>query len=59
MKSIEFIQLVSLVASQMGCMVEMVDGTTININCPGGKQQEVLCAQAIEEATDGIIFDEE
>ena len=56
---VEFIQLVSLAASQAGCMVDLIEGKTININCPEGREQEEQCAYAIEEATKNVVFDKE
>ncbi len=49
----DFLQIVSLVTSQLGCTIESVDGRTISINCPGGKEQEIKCAMAIEEIIEG------
>lgn len=49
----DFLQIVSIVTSQLGCTIESVDGRTISINCPGGKDQEIKCAQAIEEVIEG------
>jgi len=30
----DFLQIVSIVTSQLGCTIESVDGRTISINCP-------------------------
>lgn len=49
----DFLQIVSIVTSQLGCTIESVDGRTISINCPSGKDQEIKCAQAIEEIIEG------
>ena len=47
-EELDFLQIVSVVTSQIGCTMESVDGKTIAINCPGGKDQELKCAKAIE-----------
>lgn len=52
-EDLDFLQLVSLVTSQLGCTIESVDGRTVAIHCPGGKDQEVRCAMAIEELIEG------
>ncbi len=49
----DFLQIVSIVTSQLGCTIESVDGRSISINCPGGKDQEIKCAQVIEEIIEG------
>ena len=44
-----FLQVVSLVTSRMGCTIDSVDidGRNISIHCPKGKEQEIECATAI------------
>ena len=46
---LNFLQVVSLVTSRMGCTIDSVDmdGRNISIYCPKGKQQEIECAAAI------------
>ncbi|MDY6989209.1 MAG: hypothetical protein SWQ30_14255 [Thermodesulfobacteriota bacterium] len=46
---LNFLQVVSLVTSRMGCTIDSVDmdGRNISICCPKGKQQEIECAAAI------------
>ncbi|MFH1077323.1 MAG: hypothetical protein V1753_10930 [Pseudomonadota bacterium] len=51
-EDMEFLQIVSVVTAQLGCTIENIDGTTISINCPGGREQEARCAMAIEEIMD-------
>lgn len=52
-EDLDFLQMVSLVTSQLGCSIESVDGRTVAIYCPEGKDQEVKCAMAIEEIIEG------
>jgi len=51
---LHFLQVVSLVTSQMGCTIKSVDidGRNISIYCPKGKQQEIECATAIGNIMD-------
>jgi len=39
----------------MGCTIDSVDieGRTVSITCPGGKEQEIECAMAIGEIMEG------
>ena len=48
-EELNFLQVVSLVTSHMGCTIDSVDidGRNISIHCPKGKEQEIECATAI------------
>ncbi len=50
-EDLHFLQVVSIVASRMGCTIDSVDadGRTVSITCPLGKQQEIECAAAIQD----------
>ena len=48
-EELNFLQVVSVVTSRMGCIIDRVDidGRNISIYCPKGKRQELECASAI------------
>ena len=54
-EELNFVQVVSVVTSRMGCTIDSIDveGRTISITCPGGKEQEMECAMAIGEIIEG------
>ncbi len=54
-EDLNFIQVVSIVTSRMGCTIDTVDtkGRSVSITCPGGKEQEMGCAMAIGEIIEG------
>lgn len=53
-EDLDFIQTASIICGQHGCTLDSVDGRTINIICPGGKEQEAKCAKAIERFVKGV-----
>lgn len=54
-EDLNFIQVVSIVTSGMGCTIDSIDsdGRAVSITCPGGKEQEMECAMAIGEIIEG------
>jgi hypothetical protein len=54
-EELSFLQVVSLVTSNMGCTIDNldIDGRNITIYCPKGKQQEIECAIAIGTIMEG------
>ena len=50
-EDLNFLQVVSIVTSRLGCTIDGIDleGRAVSITCPGGKEQEIECATAIEE----------
>jgi hypothetical protein len=48
-EELNFLQVVSLVTSRMGCTIDNVDidGRNISITCPRGREQEMEVAMAI------------
>ncbi len=54
-EELNFIQVVSIVTSGMGCTIDSIDieGRSISIICPDGKEQEMECAMAIGEIIEG------
>ena len=54
-KDLNFVQIVSIVTSGMGCKIDSIDikGRTVRISCPGGIEQEMECAMAIGEIIEG------
>ncbi len=54
-EELNFIQVVSIVTSGMGCTIDSIDieGRAISIICPGGNEQEMECAMAIGEIIEG------
>lgn len=56
-EDLNFIQVVSIVTSGMGCTIDSIDikGRAVSITCPGGKKQEIECAMAIGEIIDGKL----
>jgi hypothetical protein len=54
-EDLNFIQVVSIVTSGMGCTIDSIDieRRTVSITCPGGKKQELECAMAIGEIIEG------
>lgn len=56
-EDLNFIQVVSIVTSGMGCKIDSIDikRRSISITCPGGKKQEIECAMAIGEIIDSKL----
>jgi len=56
-QDLNFLQIVSIVASRLGCTIDSidVDTRTVSITCPGGKEQEIDCATAIGEIMEGTL----
>jgi len=56
-EDLNFIQVVSIVTSGMGCTIDSIDikGRAVSITCPGGKKQEIECAMAIAEIIEGKL----
>ncbi|MBW2019942.1 MAG: hypothetical protein JRI58_08425 [Deltaproteobacteria bacterium] len=54
-EDLNFIQIVSIVTSRFGCTIDSIDieGRTVSITCPGGKEQEIECAMAIGDIIEG------
>lgn len=54
-EDLNFLQVVSIVTSRFGCTIDSIDleGRTVSITCPGGKDQEVECATAIGHIIEG------
>ena len=54
-QDLNFVQVVSIVTSGMGCKIDSIDikGKTVSISCPGGIEQEMECAMAIGEIIEG------
>lgn len=52
-KELNLIEAVSIICAQQGCTLESIDGRTINIHCPGGKEQEIKCANAVQQFMEG------
>jgi hypothetical protein len=54
-EELSFLQVVSLVTSNMGCTIDNldIDGRNITIYCPKGKRQEIECAIAIGNIMEG------
>ncbi len=50
-EDLNFLQIVSIVTSRVGCTINDIDieGRTACITCPGGKEHELECATAIGE----------
>jgi hypothetical protein len=50
-EDLNFVQVVSIVTSGMGCTIDTIDieGRSVSITCPGGREQEMECAMAIGE----------
>ena len=50
-EDLNFVQVVSIVTSGMGCTIDSIDieGRSVSITCPGGREQEMECAMAIGE----------
>ena len=50
-QDLNFVQVVSIVTSGMGCKIDSIDikGRSVSITCPGGREQEIECAMAIGE----------
>jgi hypothetical protein len=50
-EDLNFLQVVSIVTSRLGCSIDSIDieGRTALITCPGGTDQEMECASAIEQ----------
>jgi len=48
-EELNFLQVVSLITSRMGCTIDNVDidGRNISITCPRGREQEMEVAMAI------------
>ncbi len=54
-EDLTFLQIVSIVTSRIGCIIDTIDieGRSVSIICPGGKEQEIKCAIAIGEIIEG------
>ena len=54
-EDLNFLQVVSIVTSRFGCTIDGIDleGRTLSITCPRGKEQEIECATAIEDIMEG------
>jgi hypothetical protein len=54
-EDLNFLQVVSIVTSRFGCTIDSIDveGRTVSITCPGGKEEEVECATAIGDIIEG------
>jgi hypothetical protein len=54
---LNFLQVVSMVTSRMGCTIDSIDidGRNISIYCPLGRQQEIECAVAIGNIMDNRV----
>jgi len=60
-QDLNFLQIVSIVTSRLGCTIDSIDveGRTVSIACPGGKEQETDCATAIGEIIEGTLDPED
>ena len=60
-QDLNFLQIVSIVTSRLGCTIDSIDveGRTVSIACPGGKEQETDCAAAIGEIIEGTLDPED
>jgi hypothetical protein len=54
-EDLNFLQVVSIVTSRFGCAIDSIDleGRTVSITCPGGTEEEIECAMAIEDIIEG------
>ena len=54
-EELNFVQVVSIVTSGMGCTIDSIDveGRSVSITCPGGREHEMECAMAIGEIIEG------
>lgn len=54
-EDLNFLQVVSIVTSRFGCTIDSIDleGRTVSITCPGGKEEEIECATAIGDIIEG------
>ncbi len=53
---IQFLNIVSMVASQYDCTIDEIDleTRTVHLTCAGGKTQEIKCAVALSDILDGL-----
>ncbi|NVM20924.1 MAG: hypothetical protein HWN68_04005 [Desulfobacterales bacterium] len=56
-EDLNFVQVVSIVASRFGCTIDSIDieTRTVSITCPGGTEQEIECAIAIGDVMEGKV----
>jgi hypothetical protein len=54
-EDLNFLQIVSIVTSRFGCTIDSIDieGRSVSITCPGGKDDEMECAMAIGDIIQG------
>ena len=60
-QDLNFLQIVSIVTSRLGCTMDTIDveARTVSITCPGGKEEETVCAAALGEIMEGTLDPED